>query len=134
MVVAVVIVLASPSGHRAGSEPPPPQSPPQTTPVRPVPQTTVAVLNGTTVTGLARATANKLIANGFREGVVTNDATNQHRARTTIYYEPGFKEQAQTAAGCLQSGLDRVLPMTTNARVAADRAQIAVFVGTDTIP
>jgi hypothetical protein len=35
----------------------------------------VAVLNGTTVTGLARAAADTPVANGFREGAVTNDTT-----------------------------------------------------------
>jgi hypothetical protein len=64
-------------------------------------------------------------------GVVTNDTSNQQRAHTTIYYEPGYKEQAQTAAGCLGVGLDRIRPMDATARVAADRAQIAVFVGID---
>jgi hypothetical protein len=129
-VVAVVIALASPAEHRVASPRPHP-SPPQTTPVHPVRRTTVAVLNGTTVTGLARHAMQTLVAYGFREGVVTNDTTNQQRQRTTIYYEAGFEEQAQTAAGCLHTGLDRVLPMTANARVAADRAPIAVFIGFD---
>jgi LytR cell envelope-related transcriptional attenuator len=129
-VVAVVLALASPEAHRAASEPPH-QSPPQTTPVHPAPRTTVAVLNGTTVTGLARHAADKLLLSGFREGVITNDTTNQQRRHTTIYYEPGFKEQAQTVAGCLDVGLDRVRPMGANARVAADRAEIAVFIGAD---
>jgi hypothetical protein len=56
----------------------------------------VAVLNGTTVTGLARAAADTPVANGFREGAVTNDTTNQHRRRTTIYYEHGYEERART--------------------------------------
>jgi hypothetical protein len=130
VVVAVVVALASPDKQRATT--PPAQEPPaQTTPVHPVRPTTVAVVNGTTVSGLARAAMNALLAGGFREGVVTNDAANQQRARTSIYYEPGFREQAQTAAGCLRVGLDRVLPMTADARVAADRADIAVFVGAD---
>jgi hypothetical protein len=130
VVLAVVVALASPDKQRA-TRPPAQEPPAQTTPVHPVRPTTVAVLNGTTVAGLGRAAMNRLLASGFREGVVTNDATNHERARTSIYYEPGFHEQAQTAAGCLQVGLDRVLPMTADARVAADRADIAVFVGAD---
>jgi LytR cell envelope-related transcriptional attenuator len=129
-VVAVVVALASPGEHRVASQLPPPQ----TTPVHPIRRTTVAVLNGTTVTGLARAAMETLTANGFREGVVTNDTTNQQRQRSTIYYEPGYKEQAQTAAGCLDVGLDRVLPMNANARVVADHAPIVVFLGHDAIP
>jgi LytR cell envelope-related transcriptional attenuator len=128
-VVAVVIALASPDDHRTAS--PGPHHAVTTTPPPVRRAVTVAVLNGTTVTGLARAAADTLVANGFREGVVTNDTTDQQRRRTTIYYEPGFKEQAQTAAGCLRAGLDRVLPMTAGARVAADRADVAVFIGAD---
>ena len=132
VVVAVVVALASPDKQRAA--PPPAQEPPaQTTPVHPVRPTTAAVLNGTMVTGLAPAAADTLMASGFRAGIVTNDITNQQRRRTTIYYEPGFREQAQSAAGCLHFGLDRVLPMTPEARVAADRVDIAVFVGADMI-
>jgi hypothetical protein len=130
VVAAVVVALASPDNHRAA--PPPAQEPPaQTTPVHPVRPTTVAVLNGTTVTGLARAAANTLTANGFRAGVITNDTTNQQRQRTTIYYESGYRKQAQTAAGRLHVGLHRILPMDADARVAADRAEIAVFIGAD---
>jgi len=130
VVVAVVVALASPDKQRA-TTPPAQQPPAQTTPVHPVRPTTVAVLNGTPVTGLGRAAMDMLLASGFRAGVVTNDTTDQHRRRTTIYYEPGYHEQAQAAAGCLQVGLDRVLPMNATARVAADRAPIAVFIGTD---
>ena len=129
-VVVVVIALASPDKQRA--TPPPAQQPPaQTTPVHPVKPTTVAVLNGTTVTGLARQASNKLTANGYREGVVTNDTTNQQRQRTTIYYERGYREQAQTAAACLDVGLDRVRPMDAHARVAGDRSEVVVFIGFD---
>jgi hypothetical protein len=130
VVVAIVVALASPDKQRVA--PPPAQEPPaQTTPVHPAKRTTVAVLNGTTVTGLARSVADRLMGSGFRAGVVTNDTTNQSRAVTTIYYEPGYREEAQTAAGCLQVRLDRIHPMDATARVAADRAQVAVFVGAD---
>lgn len=99
--------------------------------VHPVRRTTVSVLNGTTVTGLARAAADTLFAGGFRAGVITNDTTNQQRPLTEIYYEPGYREQAQTAAGCLEVGLNRIHPMNANARVAGDRADIVVFMGAD---
>jgi len=130
-VVAVVIALASPDTHRAGSPRPHTSTTPPTFTKPNGPSATVAVLNGTRVTGLARVAADTLVANGFREGVVTNDTTDQQRPLTTIYYEPAFKEQAQTVAGCLYVGLDRVRPMDANARVAADRADIAVFIGAD---
>jgi LytR cell envelope-related transcriptional attenuator len=129
-VVAVVVALASPDKH--GTATPPAQEPPaQTTPVHPVRRTTVAVLNGTTVTGLARQAASNLVANGFREGVVTNDTTNQQRPLTEVFYEPGHRTEAYAVADCLEIRFDRVHPMDANARVAADRAEIAVFIGAD---
>jgi LytR cell envelope-related transcriptional attenuator len=127
-VVAVVVALATPNEHRAATKPPTTVTLPAATPRY---DATVAVLNGTTVAGLARAAAEKLVANGFREGVVTNDTTNQNRRRTTIYYEPGYREQAQGVAACVEVGVNRVHPMNANARVAGDRADIVVFIGAD---
>jgi hypothetical protein len=131
VVVAVVVALASPDNQ--GATTPPAQEPPaQTTPVHPVQPTTIAVLNGTTVTGLARATADKLLAKGYQEpNVVTNDTTDQGRARSEIFYEPGHRNEAYGVADCLHIGFDRVHPMDANARVAANRADIAVFIGAD---
>jgi len=128
-VVAVVLALASPDTRKAAS--PNPHGKVTLPAAEPRYDATVAVLNGTTVTGLARLAAEQLVALGFREGVVTNDTTNPHRQRTTIYYEPGYREQAQAAAACIEVGLDRVQPMNANARVAGDRAEIVVFIGAD---
>jgi LytR cell envelope-related transcriptional attenuator len=92
---------------------------------------TVAVLNGTTVTGLARQASDKVTAKGYREGVVTNDTTDQQRPLTQIFYEPAGKAAAADVAKILGVKAVNVKPMDANARVAADRAQVAVFVGTD---
>jgi hypothetical protein len=92
---------------------------------------TVSVLNGTTVTGLARQASNKIAAKGYREGVVTNDTTNQQRPLTQIFYEPNGKAAALDVAKILGVRAGNVKPMDPNARVAADRAQVAVFVGND---
>ena len=130
-VVAVVLALATPDARRAASPKP------HGTVTLPAPEprydATVAVLNGTTVTGLARAGSEKLTSLGFREGVVTNDTTNQNRRRTLIYYERGYREQAQAVAACIEVGVNRVHPMNANARVAGDRAEIVVFVGADKV-
>jgi hypothetical protein len=93
--------------------------------------TTVAVLNGTTVTGLARGAADKVAAKGYREGVVTNDQTNQQHQVTEIYYEANAKAAALDVAKILVVTTANVKPMDANARVLADRAQVAVFVGAD---
>ena len=93
--------------------------------------TTVAVLNGTTVTGLAREASTKVIGKGYREGVVTNDQTNQQHPVTEVFYEPNAKAAALDVAKILGVKAANVKPMDANARVLADRAQVAVFVGAD---
>ncbi|HKE81982.1 MAG TPA: LytR C-terminal domain-containing protein [Solirubrobacteraceae bacterium] len=92
----------------------------------------LAVLNGTTVTGLARGAADKLTARGYNEpNVVTNDTTNQQRATTEIYFEPKARAAALDVAKILGVKTASVKPMDANARALADRATVAVFVGAD---
>lgn len=121
--VVTVLALASPDERRPAAKPPAPA--PITRPV------TVAILNGTTITGLARAAADKLLDAGFREGTVTNDPNAQNRAISEVYYEPGAREAARAAAARLGIAREHVVPMTQNARVVADRATVAVLIGAD---
>jgi hypothetical protein len=133
VVVIAVLALSSPSPQPAASSPP--TQPPQTTPVTPQPRVSLAVLNGTTTTGLARAGADKLMSLGYPEPLlVTNDVSNQSRATTTIYYEGGHREDALGVASCLHIGSERVRPMGAGERALADRAQVAIFVGADRVP
>jgi LytR cell envelope-related transcriptional attenuator len=128
-IVVAVLALSSPAPQPAAS---PPTQPPQTTPVTPQPRVSLAVLNGTTTTGLARGVADELTSLGYNQpNVVTNDTTNQSRVRTTVYYEGGHRADALGVASCLHLGSDRVVAMDANARALADRAQVAVFVGSD---
>jgi hypothetical protein len=130
VVVVAVLALASPSPQPAASGPP--TQPPQTTPVTPQPRVSLAVLNATKVTGLARGVADQLVSLGYEEpSVVSNDVTNQSRARTTIYYERGHRADALGVASCLHIGRDRVVAMVARARVLANRAQVAIVVGYD---
>jgi hypothetical protein len=92
----------------------------------------LAVLNGTTVTGLARGAADKLTAKGYNEpNVVTNDTTNQQRPTTLVYYEAKARVAALDVAKVLGVPTSQVKPMDANARALADRAEVAVFVGGD---
>jgi hypothetical protein len=92
----------------------------------------LAVLNGTTVTGLARGAADKLTAKGYNEpNVVTNDTTNQARKTTEILYESKARAAALDVAKILGVTAAAVKPMDANGRALADRAQVAVFVGAD---
>jgi hypothetical protein len=130
VVVIAVLALASPSPQPAASSPP--THPPQTTPVTPQPRVSLAVLNGTRITGLARGVADELTRLGYDEpNVVTNDPTNQSRVRTMIYFEHGHRADALGVASCLHFGSDRVVAMRAHARALAHRAVVAVFVGAD---
>ena len=92
----------------------------------------LAVLNGTTVTGLARGAADKLTAKGYNEpNVVTNDTTNQQRPTTQVFFEGKARPAALDVAKILGVPISQVKPMDANARALADRAQVAVFVGGD---
>jgi LytR cell envelope-related transcriptional attenuator len=92
----------------------------------------LAVLNGTTVTGLARGAADKLTQKGYNEpNVVTNDTTNQARQTSQVFYEAKARQAALDVAKILGVPTSQVKPMDANARALADRAQVAVFVGAD---
>jgi hypothetical protein len=133
VVVIAVLALSSPAPQPAASSPP--TQPAQTTPVNPLPAVRLAVLNGTTTTGVARAVADVLTSKGYREpDLVSNDTTNQSRLRTSIYYRAGHQTDAADVASCLGVRLDRVLPMGAEERAVADRADVAVFVGADRVP
>jgi hypothetical protein len=132
VVVIAVLALSSPSPERAAS---PPAHRAQPAPAVSAHRPTLAVLNGTTLTGLARAAADELTSFGYPEpNVVTNDTTNQARQRTTIYYEDGHRDDALGVADCLSIGHDRVRSMGPEARALADHADVAVFVGADRAP
>jgi hypothetical protein len=133
VVVIAVLALSSPSPQPAASSPS--TQPPQTTPVTPPPAVRLAVLNGTTTTGLARAVADVLTSKGYREpDLVSNDTTNQSRLHTTIYYKAGHQMDAADVASCLAVRSSRVLPMGVEERAIADGADVAIFVGADRVP
>jgi len=92
---------------------------------------TVAVLNGTTVPGLARGVATRLANARVKVGMVTN-AADQTRATTCVTYAPGHEQAALRVAALLElspyvvgiaSKADRV--------VAGDAATVIVTVGAD---
>ena len=94
--------------------------------------TQVAVLNGTTVTGLARAAADKLTAAGYKQvGPVTTDTSNQQRPATVIFFEASARREALDAAKLVGVGRGALQPMDQNARVLGGGAPVVVIVGAD---
>jgi hypothetical protein len=98
---------------------------------RPRSETTVAVLNGTTITGLAGRTADELKAAGYAQGNVT-DAAEQNRSATLVQYADGARREANAVARVIGVGEDAVSPLDVNTRtVAGDNARVVVTVGAD---
>ena len=64
---------------------------------------TVAVLNGTTVPGLAAQLGDKIQGFGFQLGNVTN-STDQQRAESAVLYAPGHAREAAAVARRLNIG------------------------------
>jgi hypothetical protein len=93
--------------------------------------TRVAVLNGTTQTGLARAVADKIEQARFTLAGTGNNA-DQAVPTTTVSYRDGNESAAQTVAQII--GVDRtsVQAVDANTSAAAD-ADVVVIVGADKI-
>jgi hypothetical protein len=91
--------------------------------------THVAVLNGTTQNGLARAVADTVEAKGF---TIAGPGTNpdQDIQTTTISYTPGNKEAALEVAKVVQIDRSSVQPVDTTTSAAPD-ADVVVIVGAD---
>jgi hypothetical protein len=89
---------------------------------------TVAVLNGTTVTGLAGTTGQKVVASGFRLGNVAT-ASQQQRAESVVLYRPGQSRQARAVARKL--GISQIEPVDAQSASLAGAASVIVVVGAD---
>jgi hypothetical protein len=93
--------------------------------------TRVAVLNGTTQTGLARAVADQVEKARF---TIAATATNADQAvpTTTVSYRAGNQRAAAIVAQVIGVGSESVQPVDANATAAAD-ADVVVIVGADKI-
>jgi hypothetical protein len=92
-------------------------------------QTNVAVLNGTTVNGLARSVANRLDEEGYTIGTVT-DASNQAQPNTRVEYGNGHRAAAQEVAKGIDVPADQVQPLDpVDGATAGSTAEVVVVVG-----
>ena len=82
-------------------------------------QSVGGVLNGTTFTGLSRSASDKLTKAGFRQGVVTNDTTNQTRSATAVFYADGQRNAALDVAKIVGIPRDAVQRLDSNTRGVA---------------
>jgi hypothetical protein len=90
---------------------------------------TVAVLNGTTVTGLAATVADKVEQAGFKRGNTTNALTQGQQAESVVEYARGDKDQARLVANKL--GISQIEPVDPQTQGIAGDATVTVIVGAD---
>ncbi|HWH96229.1 MAG TPA: LytR C-terminal domain-containing protein [Baekduia sp.] len=89
---------------------------------------TVAVLNGTTVNGLAAALRDHVAAAGFRSGTI-DVFSDQQLAESVVEYAPGHLAAAKAVGRVL--AISRYQPVTANSRALAADATVIVVVGSD---
>ena len=99
------------------------------------PETTnVAVLNGTTIPGLASTEKDKIVSAGFKGKVTTGNNTDQARATSQVMY--GTRSGARTQARTIARKLDiaTIQRLDADTRDLSSNADVVVIVGQDKAP
>jgi LytR cell envelope-related transcriptional attenuator len=91
----------------------------------------VAVLNGTTVPGLAAALRDQIAAAGFKKGTI-DVFSDQQLAESVVQYAPGHQAEAKAVGRTV--GISQLEPVTANSRVLAGDATVIVIAGADKAP
>jgi hypothetical protein len=91
-------------------------------------QVTVAVLNGTTIAGLAAQVGEEARADGFTLGTVTNAATTS-QSQSEVMYRQGKKDEARAVADRLN--IRTIVPVNTLNAELAGSFDVVVLVGSD---
>ena len=92
---------------------------------------TVAVLNGTTVNGLAAALRDQIAAAGFKKGTI-NVFSDQQLAESVVEYAPGHLAEAKAVGRIV--GISQHELVTANSRALAGDATVIVIAGADKAP
>lgn len=93
---------------------------------------TVAVLNGTAITGLASSTSDRLTRAGFTPGSTGNSA-DQQQPTSLVLYAPNKRDQALEVARQLNIHSVQQADLPTQTR-AGSNADVIVIVGADQAP
>jgi hypothetical protein len=92
---------------------------------------TVAVLNGTTVPGLAATLSDEVNAAGFKVGTITN-FSDQQLAESLVQYAPGHQAEARAVSRRL--GIAQREPVNPSSQALAGDATVIVIAGADKAP
>ena len=91
---------------------------------------TVAVLNGTTVPGLAKQVGDRVAAQGFQLGTVANTADQeQQRAESVVLFSPGHRNEARVVGRKLS--ISQRQPVDGASQELAGDATVVVIAGAD---
>ena len=80
---------------------------------------TVSVLNGTDMQGLAGHVAQRLAAEGFRKGAVTNASDQTQTTSVVAYMAPTYRRDALAVAAALKLRRASVQPIEASTRAIA---------------
>ena len=92
---------------------------------------TVAVLNGTTVPGLAATLSDEVLEAGFKVGTITN-FSDQQLAESVVQYAPGHEPEARAVSRRL--GITQREPVNPSSQALAGDATVIVIAGADKAP
>jgi hypothetical protein len=92
---------------------------------------TVAVLNGTTVPGLAATLSDEVAAAGFKVGTITN-FSDQQLAESVVQYAPGHEAEARAVSRRLK--VTQREPVNPSSQALAGDATVIVIAGADKAP
>jgi hypothetical protein len=92
---------------------------------------TVAVLNSTTVPGLAATLRDQIAAAGFKKGTI-NVFSDQQLAESVVQYASGHQAEAKAVSRTV--GISQREPVTANSRALAGDATVIVIAGADKAP
>jgi hypothetical protein len=89
---------------------------------------TVAVLNGTTVPGLAGALGDRVAAAGFKRGTI-DIFSDQQLPQSVVQYAPGHEAEAEAVSR--RVGIRQRGPVSDEGRALAGDATVIVIIGAD---
>jgi hypothetical protein len=92
---------------------------------------TVAVLNGTTVPGLAATLSDEVGKAGFKVGTITN-FSDQQLAESVVQYAPGHEAEGRAVSRRL--GIGQREPVNPSSQALAGDATVIVIAGADKAP
>ena len=95
-------------------------------------ETNVAVLNGTTFTGLAGRIADEVAQEGYVRGISETNTRDQTIEDSVVYYADGMRASAQQVARLLS--IDQVEAIDAETQAIAPDADVVVLAGADQAP